>query len=281
MKPAKSWLIPLVGLLLVFMIAGFGSLADSNRGESGKGSAEASGTQQTGATDKIVISQIYGGGGTPGATYQNSFIEIFNRGTNTVDISGWLFQFASATGGFDRGVGFVSSRGIFVPPGQHLLIQLASSGSSGAPLPVTPDFDVSGTPPPPALPFVIGTSGKIAITKPGTGLLPGTCPLPNSNVVDFVGYGSAANCFEGSGPVPNQTNTTVALRKANGCTDTDQNANDFTVTAPNPRNGSSPFTSCTSTIQFSSATYLVGEGDLRVNIFVTRSGDTSSSASVD
>src|SRR5713226_5646089 len=47
MKPAKSWLIPLVGLLLVFTIAGFGSLADSNRGESGKGSAEASGTQQT------------------------------------------------------------------------------------------------------------------------------------------------------------------------------------------------------------------------------------------
>src|SRR5712692_771673 len=46
MKPAKSWLIPLVGLLLVFTIAGFGSLADSNRGESGKGSAEASGTQQ-------------------------------------------------------------------------------------------------------------------------------------------------------------------------------------------------------------------------------------------
>ncbi len=96
MKPAKSWLIPLVGLLLVFMIAGFGSLADSNRGESGKGSAEASGTQQTGATDKIVISQIYGGGGTPGATYQNSFIEIFNRGTNTVDIGGWVFQFASS-----------------------------------------------------------------------------------------------------------------------------------------------------------------------------------------
>src|SRR5216684_1920796 len=47
MKPAKSWLIPLVGLLLVFLIAGFGSLADSSRGESGKGSAEASGTQQT------------------------------------------------------------------------------------------------------------------------------------------------------------------------------------------------------------------------------------------
>src|SRR5712692_9011240 len=281
MKPAKSWLIPLVGLLLVFTIAGFGSLADSNRGESGKGSAEASGTPMPGATDKIVISQIYGGGGTPGATYQNSFIEIFNRGTNTVDIGGWVFQFASsATGGFDKGVGFVSSRGIFVPPGQHLLIQLASSGSSGAPLPVTPDFDVSGTPPPPALPFVIGTSGKIAITKPGTGLLPGTCPLPNSNVVDFVGYGSTANCFEGNGPVADQPNTLVALRKANGCTDTDNNANDFTVTAPNPRHGSSPFTSCGGTIQFSSSSYTVNEGDGRVNITLTRSGDTTSSASV-
>ncbi len=72
----------------------------------------------------------------------------------------------------------------------------------------------------------------------------------------------------------------VALRKANGCTDTDNNANDFIVTAPNPRHGSSPFTSCGGTIQFSSSSYPVGEGDGRVNITLTRGGDTTSSASV-
>ncbi|PYS87598.1 MAG: hypothetical protein DMF70_00115, partial [Acidobacteria bacterium] len=121
-------------------------------------------------------------------------------------------------------------------PGQHYLIQLASSGANGTALPVTPDFVVTNSI------FVIGTSGKVAITVPNA-LISGGCPLPNSNVVDLVGYGSAANCFEGNGPVADQPNTLVALRKANGCADTDQNANDFTVTAPNPRHGSSPFTS--------------------------------------
>src|SRR5215213_2411048 len=29
----------------------------------------------------IVISQVYGGGGNSGATYQNDFVELFNRGT--------------------------------------------------------------------------------------------------------------------------------------------------------------------------------------------------------
>src|SRR6266446_3951104 len=47
MKRTKSWLILLVGLLLVFMIAGFGSLADNNRDESRKSSGGASGIQQT------------------------------------------------------------------------------------------------------------------------------------------------------------------------------------------------------------------------------------------
>jgi hypothetical protein len=35
----------------------------------------------------LVISQVYGGGGNAGATYKNDFIEIFNRGTTSVDVS--------------------------------------------------------------------------------------------------------------------------------------------------------------------------------------------------
>ena len=46
----------------------------------------------------IVISQVYGGGGNTGAPYTNDFIELFNRGTTTVSLSGWSVQYASATG---------------------------------------------------------------------------------------------------------------------------------------------------------------------------------------
>ena len=53
--------------------------------------------------------------------------------------------------------------------------------------------------------------------------------------MDFVGYGTAANCFEGAGPTAPTSNTTAALRKADGATDTDNNNADFVIGAPNPR----------------------------------------------
>src|SRR5205807_724285 len=41
---------------------------------------------------KVVISQVYGGGNNSGATYQNDFIELFNSGNQTVNLSGWSVQ---------------------------------------------------------------------------------------------------------------------------------------------------------------------------------------------
>lgn len=46
----------------------------------------------------IVISQVYGGGGNSGATYSNDYVELFNRSTASVDLSGWSLQYASASG---------------------------------------------------------------------------------------------------------------------------------------------------------------------------------------
>ena len=79
-----------------------------------------------------------------------------------------------------------------------------------------------------------GTTGKVALVNNST-TLTGTCP---TGLVDFVGYG-AANCSETS-PTAVLSNTTAALRNANGATDTDNNSLDFTVGAPNPRNTPPP-----------------------------------------
>ena len=46
----------------------------------------------------LVVSQVYGGGGNTGATFTNDFIEIFNRGTSSVDLDAYSLQYASATG---------------------------------------------------------------------------------------------------------------------------------------------------------------------------------------
>ena len=46
----------------------------------------------------VVISEVYGGGGNTGATFTNDFIELYNRGSTTVDVSEWSVQYGSSTG---------------------------------------------------------------------------------------------------------------------------------------------------------------------------------------
>ena len=80
------------------------------------------------------------------------------------------------------------------------------------------------------------TSGKVALVKTQTALTCSTSCVPSANIVDFVGYGSSATGFEGTGPTPTLCNTTSALRAAAGCTDSDNNAADFTAGTVAPRN---------------------------------------------
>ena len=47
----------------------------------------------------VVISEVYGGAAGTGATYRHDFVELFNRGTAPVDVSGWSVQYTSDTGG--------------------------------------------------------------------------------------------------------------------------------------------------------------------------------------
>jgi predicted extracellular nuclease len=87
------------------------------------------------------------------------------------------------------------------------------------------------------------TAGKVALVN-NTTALSGACPT-GATIIDFVGFGSTT-CFEGTGPTPAPSNTTAALRAANGCTDTDNNATDFSAGTPNPRNNASPTNACAS-----------------------------------
>jgi hypothetical protein len=178
--------------------------------------------------EAVVISQVYGGGGNSGAQYTHDFIELHNRGAVAVDLSTWSVQYASATGTSWSRINLAGS----IPPGAHYLVQCAG-GTNGVPLP-TPD--ASGT----AI-NMAGTAGKVALVRHQT-FLSGACPT-GVEIADFVGYGSTANCSETS-PTPVLSNTTAAHRNDNGCTDTNNNAADFTVAAPLPRNSQSPIVAC-------------------------------------
>ena len=43
----------------------------------------------------VVNSEVYGGGGNSGATFTHDFIELYNRGADPVNLSGWSLQYAS------------------------------------------------------------------------------------------------------------------------------------------------------------------------------------------
>ena len=168
----------------------------------------------------VKISQIYGGGGNSGAEYRNDFIELFNRSDADVALAGWSVQYASAAGSSWQVTPLSGS----IPAGRHYLIQEAA-GNGGTLF--LPDPDATG-----AIPMAAG-AGKVALVA-STAALSGACPSSTA-ILDLVGYGTTASCFEGDAPTPNLSNTTAALRDGDGAVDTDDNSDDFTVGAPNPR----------------------------------------------
>ena len=192
----------------------------------------------------LVVSQVYGGGGNSGATFTHDFIEIFNRGTTTVSTSGWSVQYTSAsgTGTFGSATNLITELpAIDVAPGQYVLVQEASNAAVGLPLP-TPDVTD-------ATPInMAGAAGKVALVSDQTalGCNGGSTPCDASQlarIVDLVGYGTA-NFFEGSGPTGATSNTTAAVRNGGGCADSDDNAADFTVGTPTPRNTATTAAPC-------------------------------------
>jgi len=174
----------------------------------------------------LVISQIYGGGGNSGAQYTNDFIELYNPTTAAISTSGLSVQYASSTGTswntFPLPAGSIA-------PGHFYLIQAAAGSGTDAALP-TPDATI-----PTSQTFNLSaTTGKVALVNSTTAIT-GACPLPNANIVDFIGFGTA-NCFEGAvAPAPSNT---LADVRANPSTDTNNNSTDFSTAAPNPRNSS-------------------------------------------
>jgi hypothetical protein len=183
---------------------------------------------------KLVISQIYGGGGNSGAPFRNDFIEIFNSGSTAVSLAGWSVQYAGATA---TSWSVTELTPVSIAPGQYYLIQESSGGSDGTNL---PQADATGV-------ISMGaTAGKVALVNVPLALS-GSCPA-DETIVDLVGYGSAANCFRGAGPTVAPSNANGILRKNDGCTDTSNNQADFAAGPLNPRSMNTAASPCDDTM---------------------------------
>jgi predicted extracellular nuclease len=182
---------------------------------------------------RLVISQMYGGGGNSGAPYTYDFLELFNPTSSAIDLTGYSIQYVNATGTAWNAVALPSAS---VAPGHYYLIQAAAGTTvTGVNLPVTPDFTTGNGSTGNPLNFS-ATAGKIAIVNNTTPLTT-DCPL-GSTVVAFLGFGTTADCFEGTGPAPAPSNTTADIR-TNPTVDNINNATDFVTGAPNPHNSGS------------------------------------------
>lgn len=205
-------LVPLLAAALVLVPAGAGS-----------------------GTSGIAISQVFGGGGNSGAPFANDYVELFNRGSTAVSLSGWSVQYATAAGTSWQATPLTGT----IQPGGRYLLALAG-GTVGAALP-TPDASGSTN--------LSATSGKIAVVRDTAaltcGAAAGSCSA-NAVVEDLVGYGTATD-YEGSGPAPTLSSTSAAIRAGGGCTDGDDNATDFASGDPAPRNGAAPAEPCSVT----------------------------------
>jgi hypothetical protein len=183
------------------------------------------------ASPDAVVSQVYAGGGNAGATFTNDFVELFNRGSSAVDLTGWTVQYASATATSWQATPLAGS----LAPGRHYLVQLGSTAAVGAALP-TPD--ATGTT------NLAASGGKVALVHGtaalGCGTSAGSCA---ASVVDLIGYGSASD-YEGAAAAPSLDATSAALRAGAGCTDTDSSSADFTAGTPLPRNTQAAVVQC-------------------------------------
>jgi len=92
-----------------------------------------------------------------------------------------------------------------------------------------------------------GTGGKVALVNTAAGLACNggstACSAAQlAQIVDLVGW-DGANFFE-TAAAPTTSAITAIFRNANGCAETDNNAADFSTSAPAPRNTASPLNPC-------------------------------------
>jgi len=169
---------------------------------------------------KVVINEIYGGGGNTGAVYKNDFIELYNPTDHAISLDSWSVQYAAAASSSSFGSRITVLSGSIASKSYYLIQESAGSGGTTN----LPTPDASGTI------ALSATAGKVALVKSQTAITAKDDPA----IMDFVGYGSTASEYEGSGPAPAPSNNIKSIERIGD--DSDNNDLDFVLRdAPDPQ----------------------------------------------
>ncbi|UNX56567.1 ExeM/NucH family extracellular endonuclease (plasmid) [Georgenia sp. TF02-10] len=169
----------------------------------------------------LVISEVYGAGGNGGATFNADFVELYNPTDEDISLSGLAIHYRAANGN-SGGPPFALSGS--VPAGEHWLIQMSATGGNGVALP-TPDTTASFS--------MAAAGGQVALQEGTTIITTSGDTSGTAGIVDFVGASGAAS-FEGA--PAGAASSTSSLNRDEAGTDTDNNADDFSLAAPSPTN---------------------------------------------
>lgn len=231
-----------------------GSLSVAGCGQSSP-PHESLGKQEQALSTGLVISAFWGGG--TGSAYKNDWIEIFNRGTTPVVLTGKTLQYSrSDYRTWDLAVNKIDLTGT-IPAGGYYLVVLSANTGGVADLPTA---DATGG-------VVVGGTGGLWALVEGTtpldcgppppvdgGAAPDAMATPctSASIIDFVGYGKTgtftATVYEGTSAAPQGVATSTIRRKGAGCVETDDNGADFESVAiaggPAPRNSATAVNLC-------------------------------------
>lgn len=233
------------------------------------------------SSSTVVISQVYTAGGNSGATYNADYVEIFNLSNAPVSLNGYALQYFSATASSTSSPAVSAlPAGVTLQPGQRFLIEATPSTTSGIATANAADYIASN--------LAMGASaGRIYLTSSTTALSNANgCP---TNYVDFVGYGTTANCYEGTRATAPSLSQPIA--RTNACVDADNNGGEFALTSTPARDFNSAPTSCfasssllgsaaatPSTVTAGSATLLTAAGSTGLTVTADLSAFASGSS---
>ncbi|WP_370249056.1 ExeM/NucH family extracellular endonuclease [Nocardioides sp.] len=173
----------------------------------------------------LVISEVYGGGASSGATYNQDYVELYNPTNSAIPLTGLGLQYRSAT--YSSGGVTVAALSGSVPAKSTFLVQTSTSTSGLGNIP-TPDLITS------TQLSLSGTNGQVLLLPTTTGVTATGDLAGSSAVIDMVGYGTTATTFETARTGTALTISTSASRSATGA-DTDSNSADFTAGTPTPQ----------------------------------------------
>ena len=181
----------------------------------------------------LVISEAYVNGGSSGASYLNKFVELYNPTPSAISLTGDTLQYRAPTSTVIPSGSQVFALSGTVAAHGHVLVQLPSNGTNGAPLP-TPDLNTGGSVNPGA------GGGTLYVAASTSGVLP-----TDTSVIDKIGWGTS-NSPEGTAATGNSV--TLSYQRDAAGTDTDNNAADFSTAAPTPQNAASDGGTATVTV---------------------------------